>query len=107
MRHNSVSTIDGDFLQILVTAATGETAIEKAARRSCLDGEENIPEELKRLEVRFGELVAIDNAMGSEPKMHVAELETHLRQPRNAEGDDSTSDAASASLLRDRDGAES
>jgi len=54
---NGVSAIDGGFLQILMTAATGQTEIEIAASKGCLGGYENIPDELKHLRVRFGELV--------------------------------------------------
>lgn len=54
---NGVSAIDGGILQILMTT-TGRTELEKRAMRGCLGGYENVPEELKQLEVRFGELLS-------------------------------------------------
>jgi hypothetical protein len=57
LRANGVAAIDGGFTQLLTTT-TGSKALEKAAAVGCLGGEENVPEQLKELEVRFGELVS-------------------------------------------------
>lgn len=51
LRHNGDSAIEGGFLQILMTAATGNAAIERAARSGCFGGRENMPEELEKLKV--------------------------------------------------------
>ncbi|KAF2819631.1 hypothetical protein CC86DRAFT_430414, partial [Ophiobolus disseminans] len=55
LRYNGVAAIDGGFVQILMTT-TGRTELEEAAIKGCLGGEENIPKELKKLKVRFGEM---------------------------------------------------
>ncbi|KAF2129167.1 hypothetical protein P153DRAFT_397338 [Dothidotthia symphoricarpi CBS 119687] len=57
LRSNGVSAIEGGFLQILMTT-TGSKTLEKAAAGGCLGGEENTPEDLKSLKVRFGELIS-------------------------------------------------
>jgi hypothetical protein len=56
LHHNGVTAIDGGFVQLLMTT-TGQTKIEDAIGAGCLGGEENIPNELKRMRVRFGEMV--------------------------------------------------
>jgi hypothetical protein len=43
--------VDNGFVQILITAATGNTSVEQAARSGCFGGTGNISEELKRLKV--------------------------------------------------------
>ncbi|KAJ8108732.1 hypothetical protein OPT61_g7964 [Boeremia exigua] len=77
LQQNGASAIDGGFLQILMTAATGQTQIEKVAARGCSGGYENVPDELRNLKVRFGELVAHDEPVegtkaGSEDTRRVA-----------------------------------
>jgi hypothetical protein len=67
---NGVSAMDGGFLQILMTT-TGRTELERQAMGGCEGGYENVPKELKRLKVRFGELLVADD-------MHA--------RSRNAEG---------------------
>lgn len=57
LRWNGVSAAEG-FMQILTTT-TGSKALEKASAGGCLGGEANMPEDLKELRVRFGELVGI------------------------------------------------
>lgn len=52
---NSVSATDGGFIQ-LISTSTGSSALKIEAVKGCLGGEENVPEGLKELEVRFGEL---------------------------------------------------
>jgi hypothetical protein len=63
---NGVSATDGGFLQLLTTTR-GSKVIYKAARGGCLGGDENIPEELKKIRVRFGEL--INENSGSESRI--------------------------------------
>ena len=59
LRLNGVSAISDSFLQILMTTSSSKT-LQKAAIGGCLGGEQNIPRDLKELEVRFGELVKSD-----------------------------------------------
>jgi hypothetical protein len=56
LRHNGVTAIDGGFVQLLMTT-TGQTKIEDAVRSGCLGGEENVSNEMKRIRVRFREMV--------------------------------------------------
>ncbi|KAI9785818.1 MAG: hypothetical protein M1816_008210 [Peltula sp. TS41687] len=53
---NGVSATDGGFVQILSTT-TGSGELQRVAAAGCLGGEENIPKDLKRLKIRFGELI--------------------------------------------------
>ena len=53
---NGVSAIQGGFLQMLMTTI-GSDALRDAAAGSSLGGEENLPQELKKLRIRYGELV--------------------------------------------------
>lgn len=63
---NGVSATDGGFLQLLTTTR-GSKVIDKAAKGGCLGGDENIPDELKNIRVRFGEL--INENSGSGPRL--------------------------------------
>jgi hypothetical protein len=63
---NGVSATDCGFLQLLTTTR-GSKVIDKAARGGCLGGDENIPVELKKIRVRFGEL--INENSGSESRI--------------------------------------
>ena len=56
LRQNGVSAIDGGFTQ-LITTSTGSAALKKLAAGGCLGGDENVPDGLKELRIRFGELV--------------------------------------------------
>jgi hypothetical protein len=56
-----VSAISGGFLQILMTT-TGRTTLEAVAAKSSLGGQENVSKELRDIEVRFGELVDVEEA---------------------------------------------
>jgi hypothetical protein len=56
LRLNGASATEGGFLQILMTT-TGSKTLKKAATGGCLGGDENVPENLKRMRIRFGELV--------------------------------------------------
>lgn len=64
LRYNGVSAIEGGFLQILMTT-TGSKTLEKAAAGGCLGGDENVPEELKKMKIRFGELVGFESHKGT------------------------------------------
>jgi hypothetical protein len=59
LHHNGVTAIDGGFVQLLMTT-TGRTELEDIAAQGCLGGEENVPKELKKLRVRFGEMITGD-----------------------------------------------
>ena len=56
LHRNGVSAIQGGFLQMLTTTIGSDT-LREAAAGSSLGGEENVPEELKRLKIRYGELI--------------------------------------------------
>ncbi|KAE8448782.1 hypothetical protein EG329_008784 [Mollisiaceae sp. DMI_Dod_QoI] len=56
LHSNGVSAIDGGFLQILMTTSNSK-ALHEVASDGALGGQENVPEELKELKVRYGELV--------------------------------------------------
>lgn len=53
---NGVSAIDSSFLQILMTT-TGSAALDRAAAGGCLGGDESVPDELKNMKIRFGEIL--------------------------------------------------
>jgi hypothetical protein len=53
---NGVSATDGGFMQIIATS-TGSAILDRAAAGGCLGGDESIPQELKDLEIRFGEII--------------------------------------------------
>ncbi|KAG0651198.1 hypothetical protein D0Z07_2001 [Hyphodiscus hymeniophilus] len=56
LHKNGVSAVDGGFMQIIATS-TGSAILDKAAAGGCLGGDESIPQELKDLEIRFGEIM--------------------------------------------------
>jgi hypothetical protein len=56
LRQDGVSAIQGGFIQVLMTTI-GSEILKKAATGSCLGADENVPDELKRLRIRFGELI--------------------------------------------------
>jgi hypothetical protein len=63
LRQNGVSTANGDFNQILMTTTTtGSKALEEAAAGGCLGGDEDVPEKLKEMKIRFGGLHRIDES---------------------------------------------
>jgi hypothetical protein len=62
LQHNGVTAMDGGFVQLLMTT-TGRTVIEDAAGAGCMGGEENVPKELKKMRVRFGEMVQGENLL--------------------------------------------
>jgi hypothetical protein len=53
---NGVSATDGGFLQIVTTTSTSK-ALHAAASEGALGGQENVPEELRDLKIRYGELI--------------------------------------------------
>jgi hypothetical protein len=60
IRLNGVAAIQGGFLQVLMTTIGSET-LKKAATGSSLGGDENVPNKLEKLRIRFGELIGGDN----------------------------------------------
>ncbi|KAI9730399.1 MAG: hypothetical protein M1834_005909 [Cirrosporium novae-zelandiae] len=56
---NGVPASSNSFLQLLCTTR-GSERLDKAAAGGCLGGPDNVPEELGKLRVRFGELVQRD-----------------------------------------------
>ena len=54
---NGVSATDGGFLQIVTTTSTSK-ALHAAASGGALGGQENVPEELRDLKIRYGELIS-------------------------------------------------
>jgi hypothetical protein len=62
LQHNGVTAIDGGFVQLLMTT-TGRTVTADAAGTGCMGGEENVPKELKKVRVRFGEMVEGENLL--------------------------------------------
>ena len=59
LRINGVSASSNSFLQTLCTTR-GCERLDRAAAEGCLGGPDNVPEELERLKVLFGELVSED-----------------------------------------------
>lgn len=56
LHYNGVSAMDGGFMQI-ITTSTGSAVLDRAAAGGCLGGEESVPQELKDLEIKFGEII--------------------------------------------------
>ncbi|KUJ24318.1 uncharacterized protein LY89DRAFT_727350 [Mollisia scopiformis] len=56
---NGVSAMDGSFMQIIATS-TGSATLDRAAAGGCLGGDESMPQELKDLEIKFGEFIGRD-----------------------------------------------
>jgi hypothetical protein len=59
-QNHGVSAISGGFLQLLMTT-TGRTSLEAVVTKGSgtLGGYENVSEELREMEVRFGELIGV------------------------------------------------
>jgi hypothetical protein len=53
---NGVSAMDGSFLQILCTTTESER-LRNFARDGCLGGEENLPQDILGVKIKFGELL--------------------------------------------------
>ncbi|KUJ09690.1 uncharacterized protein LY89DRAFT_761314 [Mollisia scopiformis] len=62
LHRNGVSATDGGFLQILTTTSTSK-ALHGAASQGALGGAENVPDQLKELKVRYGELIDDDSEL--------------------------------------------
>ncbi|RYN20531.1 hypothetical protein AA0112_g10684 [Alternaria arborescens] len=60
VQNHGVSAISGGFLQLLMTT-TGHTSLEAVVTKGfgTLGGYENVSEELREMEVRFGELIGV------------------------------------------------
>lgn len=66
LRLNGASAIEGGFIQIVMTTS-GSKALEKASASGCLGGDENVPEELKEMKIRFGALATSSDYHDSGP----------------------------------------
>ncbi|KAF4630776.1 hypothetical protein G7Y89_g7361 [Cudoniella acicularis] len=55
LHQNGVPAINGGFIQLIATSR-GSAVLEREAAKGCLGGDVNVPEGLKNLEIRFGEL---------------------------------------------------
>jgi hypothetical protein len=62
LHDNGVSAIDRGFLQILITTSNSK-ALHEAASSGALGGQENVPEELKKLKVKYGQLTSGEEEM--------------------------------------------
>jgi hypothetical protein len=101
LHHNGVAAIDGGFVQILMTT-TGRTELEKAAVKGCLGGGENIPNELEKLKVRFGEL--IDVSKGDNTNLVKGSTKDFEYESSNeSDGRASTNSSSSVSELHSKD----
>lgn len=58
LQHNGVSAIEGGFVQLLMTT-TGYSELHNVAAKGCMGGQENVPKDLMKLKVRFGELLDV------------------------------------------------
>ncbi|KAL2011519.1 hypothetical protein VTN00DRAFT_4237 [Thermoascus crustaceus] len=87
LRKNGVSATDNGFLQILTTTR-GSRTLDRLAAGGCLGGQENIPASLKRLQVRYGELVnpTINNQGQSHTRQEQEEEEEEERQSASHRG---------------------
>lgn len=56
LRRNGVPAIDGSFLQILMTTAASKRLNTQAAQ-GCLGGETNVPKNLEKSKIIFGEVI--------------------------------------------------
>jgi hypothetical protein len=63
MSRNGVSAISGGFIQTVMTT-TGSRTVERMAAGGCLGGDENVPQDLLDLKIRYGELVEQRDAQG-------------------------------------------
>ena len=59
LRRNGVPATEGGFLQLLVTM-TGSERLREEAAAGCLGGAHNVPVSLKKLKIRYGEVVGGD-----------------------------------------------
>lgn len=62
IRSNGVPATDGGFIQLI--AMMKSARLESETSVACLGGSENIPEKLKTLKVKFGELIDKEYCQG-------------------------------------------
>ncbi|KAI8222320.1 hypothetical protein K4K54_006290 [Colletotrichum sp. SAR 10_86] len=60
MFQNGVAATPGGFLQILCTTTHEHGTLNRLARQACSGGKEGMSEHLKKLKVRFGEIVDVN-----------------------------------------------
>jgi hypothetical protein len=78
VQNHGVSAIGGGFLQLLMTT-TGRTSLEAVITKGSgtLGGYENISEELREMEVRFGELIEVSGEDQKETDTLLSGREVH------------------------------
>jgi hypothetical protein len=88
VRNKGVSAITGGFVQLLMTT-TGRTSLEAIVARSTgmMGGHESVSEELKELNIRFGELIEDGNEgdEGSEMMRRSSPSRRHSSNPGSAQ----------------------
>ncbi|KAH8704394.1 hypothetical protein GQ44DRAFT_764181 [Phaeosphaeriaceae sp. PMI808] len=82
LHQNGASTIQDGFLQMLTTTIGSDT-LREAAAGSSLGGEENVPEELKRLKIRYGELIHSRPRRSRRLLRHMLRLQEDQKQPHD------------------------
>jgi hypothetical protein len=91
LQKNGVSAVSGDFLQILMTT-TERTRLEVVAAKSSLGRQENASKERQDMEVRFGELIHVDEAADckevSGECAQAAHLDNHVTETTSSTEDD-------------------
>ena len=94
--HNqSTSAISGGFLQLLMTT-TGRTGLEDMVIKhsATMGGDENVSDELKAVEVRFGELIEVGRTESLNPSDEQVSSVDAARH--DEDGQDDGTEAASA-----------
>jgi hypothetical protein len=88
VRNKGVSAITGGFVQLLMTT-TGRTSLEAIVARSTgmMGGHESVSEELKELNIRFGELIedGYERDEGSEMMRRSSPSRRHSSNPGSAQ----------------------
>jgi hypothetical protein len=88
VRNKGVSAITGGFVQLLMTT-TGRTSLEAIVARSTgmMGGHESVSEELKELNIRFGELIedGYERDEGSEMMRRLSPSKRHSSDPGSAQ----------------------
>lgn len=95
VQNHGVSAISGGFLQLLMTT-TGRTSLEAVVIKGSgtLGGYENVSEELREMEVRFGELIEVSGEAQKETDTLLSGHEEHAdvqEDDRSQSGIDTTS----------------
>ncbi|CAN9342591.1 unnamed protein product [Alternaria sp. RS040] len=101
IQNHGVSAISGGFLQLLMTT-TGRTSLEVVVTKgsSTLGGHENVSEQLREMEVRFGELIEVK---GDDLKETDTLLSGHEGHADMQKADRSQSDIETASGMERRE----